>query len=213
MQRSDQCAPVEKKAIELQKKIRQLLLFPVVVVSVANLVVIALLILVIPKLKDIYPATSASFPIETQLLMAVSGFSAAYWFVVLPIVILGPLLCAWFFLKPFAAMMKKYAVAELAANSLPLVRSGRSIEEALLTSSTPEAKGSLTEEFSALAASENAEKTKGEACLEKIISHSATEFTLLAKRIESFVEPMVIIFLGALIGLIVLGVFHPMAQN
>lgn len=213
MQHSEQSAPVENKVMVLRQKIRRLLLFPVVVVSIANLTFIALLLLVIPRLRDIFPGTGFSSTIETQFIMAASGFCQTYWFVVLPIILLGPIFFAWLFLKPFAEMIKKYAIVEIAENSLALVRSGRPLEEALLVSATPVAKDSLPQALSESASPEFPEKTKTEACLEKIISHSEAEAIVLVKRIELFVEPLVIIFLGALIGLIILGVFHPMARN
>ncbi len=67
----------------LKKKVRAAAVYPALVVCVAIIIVAILMIVVIPKFKDIFSELGASLPLPTMLLLKFSGFCKGYWWLFL----------------------------------------------------------------------------------------------------------------------------------
>lgn len=75
-------AHFREKAAEIRAKVIGALIYPAVVAVVAVSVVSAVIVWVIPKFKDIFSSFDAELPTITQVLLDVSDFAVAYWYVV-----------------------------------------------------------------------------------------------------------------------------------
>lgn len=72
-----------KKKQELESRIRSAMIYPIIMLSVAALVVIYLLNDLVPKIVPILLRRGDELPLATQWLMGISEFSQAYWWAVL----------------------------------------------------------------------------------------------------------------------------------
>jgi type IV pilus assembly protein PilC len=79
-----------KENIEtLKGKIKKALFYPAVVIVVAILVSAILLIFVVPTFQNLFKSFGADLPAFTQLIIKVSDFLIAYWWLILGIIIGG----------------------------------------------------------------------------------------------------------------------------
>src|SRR6266700_3514959 len=87
-------ADFKEKAQTLKRKIIGAMVYPVVVVSVAVLILTFIMIYIIPKFEKIFKDFKMKLPQLTEMLMATSRWFATYWYI-LP---LFPL-CFWLLIK------------------------------------------------------------------------------------------------------------------
>ncbi len=73
---------MEKEQIR-RSQIMAALTYPMVLITVATLAVTFLLTFVIPKLSGVFKDMGAALPLPTVLLLALSGFIAHYWWLIL----------------------------------------------------------------------------------------------------------------------------------
>ena len=71
-----------EKQYEFQAKTKGALVYPVIVMVGMVIVSFIMMVFVIPKLTSMYADFGAELPLVTKILIAVSNFSANYWFVV-----------------------------------------------------------------------------------------------------------------------------------
>ncbi|MBF0502631.1 MAG: type II secretion system inner membrane protein GspF [Candidatus Riflebacteria bacterium] len=237
----------------LRSKVKGALTYPVVVFSIAGLVVIALVMFVLPQFKEIFMGMKVELPIATQILLGTSDFMVNWWFVVLPTLFGVPFLLMNFFTTKVGArlfdtqilkapgigmMMRKVAVAKFTRTLGTLIASGVPILQALEV--TAQTAGNIV-------IAEAVDKTRvsireGESIaeplkeskvfppmvvqmiavgeetgeLDKMLSKIAdfydTEVDNAVKGLTSIIEPIVIVFMGLIIGGIVLAVFMPMLK-
>jgi type IV pilus assembly protein PilC len=135
-----------EKQVELRRKIRSAMTYPVVVLVICTVIATAMLLLIVPQFKAIYTDLGGELPLPTQILISVSDILKKFFPIV---VILG---VAAFFLfrrwarspqgKPkwdafklrvpvFGALTRKAALARFSRTLAALTRSGVSILEAL----------------------------------------------------------------------------------
>lgn len=72
----------------LKRKVSGALTYPILMMIVATLVMSVLMIVVVPKITEIFADSQKALPWNTQLLVAVSGLIGGYWYIVLPIILL-----------------------------------------------------------------------------------------------------------------------------
>ena len=71
-----------EKSSQFRAKTKGALIYPVIVLIAMLVVAAIMMIFVIPKMTALYKDFDAELPLMTQLLMGVSGFFAAYWWLI-----------------------------------------------------------------------------------------------------------------------------------
>ncbi|MFQ5591657.1 MAG: type II secretion system F family protein [Phycisphaerae bacterium] len=91
------CAEYLTKRLELQKKIKSALTYPLILVFAAIMVTAFLMTYVLPKFLVIYAGKQAALPSPTVMLIAVTDWLVAYWAFALTGTLLGAVVLIWFF--------------------------------------------------------------------------------------------------------------------
>jgi type IV pilus assembly protein PilC len=69
--------------VELRRKIKSAMTYPVVVVALVMLILSAMLLFVVPQFESIYAQLGGELPLPTRLLLSVSNAVRSYWYVFL----------------------------------------------------------------------------------------------------------------------------------
>jgi len=132
--------------LALRRKIKSAVTYPIVVLVLAVLAVIAMLIFVVPTFVGMFEDMGGELPVPTQILLAMSNFVQAFWWLI-PIVLIG----AWqafsrsrrnasvryrldqlkLQLPVFGPLFQKVALSRFARNLSSLLRAGVPILQAL----------------------------------------------------------------------------------
>jgi type IV pilus assembly protein PilC len=75
-----------EKEVELRRKVKSAMTYPVVVVLLVMLILSAMLLFVVPQFKSIYAQLGGKLPLPTQLLLSVSNALRTYWYVFLVLI-------------------------------------------------------------------------------------------------------------------------------
>jgi len=135
-----------EKQVELRRKVKSAMTYPVVVSCLVLLLVTAMLVFVIPMFQSIYKQLGGTLPPPTQILIDVSNVVRKLWYVVFG----GEIAAAWGFRKwinseegrkrwdaiklkmpVFGGLARKTALARFGRTLSALVRSGVPILESL----------------------------------------------------------------------------------
>jgi type IV pilus assembly protein PilC len=76
-----------EKEVELRRKIKSAMTYPVVVVALVMLILSAMLLFVVPQFESIYAQLGGKLPLPTRLLLSVSNALRSYWYVFLVLII------------------------------------------------------------------------------------------------------------------------------
>lgn len=76
----ERLALYQEKTLEVQRKIRGALVYPIAVLAVAFIVVTIIMIFVIPAFKEVFSSFGADLPAPTLLVMALSDAFVRYWY-------------------------------------------------------------------------------------------------------------------------------------
>ena len=79
---------------ELISQTRRLLILPALTLVVVLAVLVALLIVLVPQIASLFKSMGLALPMQTKVLIAVSGFLTQYWYVVfgLPVLVIATLI-------------------------------------------------------------------------------------------------------------------------
>ncbi len=77
----DRLATYKEKILAIKGKIKSALFYPVAVMVVAAVVIAVIMIFVIPVFKDLFKSFGADLPAPTQIVLVMSDFFVAHWFV------------------------------------------------------------------------------------------------------------------------------------
>jgi type IV pilus assembly protein PilC len=141
-----------EKAVELKRKIKSAMTYPVAVLCLVLVIVTAMLIFVVPTFETLYADLGGTLPLPTRLLLAVSAFATKF----APFIIVAEVLAAIAFRKwiqsekgrgawdrfklrvpIFGKLVHKTAITRFSRTFAVLLRSGVPILEALeITSET-----------------------------------------------------------------------------
>ena len=69
--------------VELRRKIKSAMTYPIVVVALVVLIMAAMLLFVVPQFKTIYAQLGGSLPLPTRVLLAVSDLFKQYWWLMI----------------------------------------------------------------------------------------------------------------------------------
>jgi type IV pilus assembly protein PilC len=236
---------------ELKSKVKGALTYPVVILAIAGLVVLALIMFVLPQFKSIFESMNVELPLITTMLLATSDTLVAFWYIIIPSVFAVPWAIFEFFrtekgsriydvnilrMPAFGNMMRKMAVARFTRTLGTMISSGVPILQALeVTAATSgncvikeavdSTRNSIREGESIADPLRNSnvfppmvvqmisvgeETGELDKMLMKIADFYEVEVDNAVKGLTSIIEPLVIVFMGVVIGGIVLAVFMPM---
>ena len=242
-----------EKAEDLKQKVKGALTYPVVVLSIAFLVVLALVMFVLPQFKSIFESMNVELPAVTMMLLSLSDIMQEWWMVIIPGLLLIPISMVQFFkssqgqrvfdtnilrIPGIGLMMRKVAVARFTRTLGTMIASGVPILQALevtaATSGNIVIKEAVDKTRASIREGESiAEPLKAsgvfppmvvqmiavgeetgelDKMLMKIAQFYDSEVDNAVKGLTSIIEPVVIVFMGLIIGGIVLAVFMPMLK-
>jgi len=78
----DRLAAYMEKTEAIKSKVKSALMYPTAVIVVAFVVVVVIMIFVIPAFKEVFASFGADLPAPTLLVIAISEFFVAYWWIV-----------------------------------------------------------------------------------------------------------------------------------
>ncbi len=78
----DRLATYKEKIVAIKKKIKGALFYPVSIIVVALVITAVIMIFVIPTFKDLFKGFGADLPAPTQIVMNMSDFFVAYWYII-----------------------------------------------------------------------------------------------------------------------------------
>ncbi len=240
-----------EKSEELKGKVKGAMAYPVVVMSIAFLVVLALVMFVLPQFKSIFQSMNVELPAMTLLLLRISDIMQEYWMLIIPGLLIIPVSIVQFFktkqgkrvfdtnilrLPVIGMLMRKVAVARFTRTLGTMVSSGVPILQALEVTAATAGNVVIKEAVDRTRASIREGESIAEPLrasgvfppmvvqmisvgeetgeldkmLLKIADFYDTEVDAAVKGLTSIIEPLVIVFMGLVIGGIVVSVFMPM---
>ncbi|HOX88101.1 MAG TPA: type II secretion system F family protein [Burkholderiaceae bacterium] len=113
----DRLATYQEKTIALKGKIKKALFYPVMIIFVAILVTAIIMIFVIPSFKSVFTSFGADLPTPTLVVIAMSDFFVAYWYILLGIVGGG----GYFLFQAWRRSPKVQATVDRALLKLPVI--------------------------------------------------------------------------------------------
>ena len=78
----DRIATYKEKILAIKGKIKSALMYPAIVIVVAFIITAGLMIFVIPVFAELFEGSGAELPALTQLVMRISDFFVAYWWLI-----------------------------------------------------------------------------------------------------------------------------------
>ena len=78
----DRLATYKEKTLAIKGKIKSALFYPASIVAVAFIVTAIILIKVVPAFKDVFKSFGADLPAPTLLVISLSDFFVAYWYII-----------------------------------------------------------------------------------------------------------------------------------
>ena len=247
----DRLAVYMEKTEAIKSKIKSALMYPASVVVVAFVVVAVIMIFVIPAFKEVFSSFGAELPAPTLIVMAISEFFVAYWWLIFGCVGGG----IYFFLQAwkrsekmqkvmdrlllkmpvFGTLIEKSVIARwtrtlstMFAAGVPLVEAldsvGGASGNSLYADATEKIQQEVSTGTSLTAAMTNAnlfptmvlqmcaigeESGSVDHMLGKAADFYEAEVDEIVAGLSSLMEPIIIVFLGTLIGGIVVSMYLP----
>jgi type IV pilus assembly protein PilC len=78
----DRLAVYKEKTLAIKGKIKSALFYPISILVVAFVVTAVIMIWVVPAFKDVFKSFGADLPAPTLMVMAISDFFVAYWYLI-----------------------------------------------------------------------------------------------------------------------------------
>ena len=82
----DRLASYKEKILAIKSKIKSALFYPIAIVAVAFIITAVIMIFVIPAFKEVFTNFGADLPAPTLLVMAISDWFVANWYVIFPVI-------------------------------------------------------------------------------------------------------------------------------
>jgi type IV pilus assembly protein PilC len=113
----DRLATYQEKTIALKGKIKKALFYPTAIILVAILVTAIIMIFVIPSFKSVFSSFGADLPAPTLVVIAMSDFFVAYWYIVFGLLFGG----IYFILQAWRRSPKVQMVVDKALLKMPVL--------------------------------------------------------------------------------------------
>ena len=78
----ERLATYKEKMIAIKSKIKSALFYPIAIIVVAFIITAIIMIFVIPAFKQVFTSFGADLPAPTLIVMAISDFFVAYWYII-----------------------------------------------------------------------------------------------------------------------------------
>jgi type IV pilus assembly protein PilC len=251
----DRLARFEEKSLQLRGKVKAAMVYPVIVMTVAVLILAGLLVFVVPKFQQIFAdlLKGAPLPVLTQMVLAVSEFVRAHFLIALGAAVAGMLVFRWFRrtvggarmvdgallrMPVFGDLVLKSLVARFSRTLGTLLSSGVPILQAITVTRDTTGNARLAEALDAVhdavkqgesvaAPLQAAEVFPGMVTslidvgehtgqlpemLNKVADIYDEEVDTAVAGLSSMIEPMLIVFLAAVVGTIVIALFLPIVR-
>ena len=98
----DRLATYKEKILGIKKKIKGALFYPVSIIVVALVITAVIMIFVIPTFKDLFKGFGADLPAPTQIVMNMSDWFVANWYILFPALIAAVWVTLWFYKRSVA---------------------------------------------------------------------------------------------------------------
>lgn len=85
----DRLASYKEKILAIKSKIKSALFYPIAIIVVAFVITAVIMIFVIPAFKEVFTNFGADLPAPTLMVMAISDWFVANWYIIFPAVIGG----------------------------------------------------------------------------------------------------------------------------
>jgi type IV pilus assembly protein PilC len=82
----DRLANYKEKILAIKSKIKAALFYPIAIIAVAFIITAVIMIFVIPAFKEVFTNFGADLPAPTLLVMAISDWFVAYWYIIFPVI-------------------------------------------------------------------------------------------------------------------------------
>lgn len=69
--------------VELRQRVKSAMTYPIVVLGMVSMILIAMLVFIVPQFKGIYAQLGGQLPLPTRILLAVSNAFRGYWYIFL----------------------------------------------------------------------------------------------------------------------------------
>ena len=249
----DQIGLQLQKQYDVKRKVISALTYPLVVAIVAIGVVAFLMVNVVPTFASIFGQLGGELPLITRIVVAVSDFIAAFWWLLLAIAILGVVVFTWMLKRDrerfvidglllkmpiFGTIVMKSQIALLTRSLAVLLQaavpiltaieiterivSNRVIRKGLTEAREMMAQGVPLHEplmrnanFPALMTQMIAvgeESGDLDSMLNEVAEFYETEVETTTDRLKSIIEPLLIVVLASVVGVIVISIVVPMFQ-
>ncbi|MDA5560293.1 type II secretion system F family protein [Exiguobacterium sp. MMG028] len=249
----DQIGLQLQKQYDVKRKVISALTYPLVVSIVAIGVVAFLMVNVVPTFASIFGQLGGELPLITRIVVAVSDFIAAFWWLLLAIAILGVLVFTWMLKRDrerfvidrlllkmpiFGTIVTKSQIALLTRSLAVLLQaavpiltaieiterivSNRVIRKGLTEAREMMAQGIPLHEplmrnsnFPPLMTQMIAvgeESGDLDSMLNEVAEFYETEVETTTDRLKSIIEPLLIVVLASVVGVIVISIVVPMFQ-
>ena len=248
----DRLATYKEKMLAIKGKIKSAMFYPTAVVIVASIITAIIMIFVIPEFKSVFKSFGADLPAPTLVVIAMSDFFVAYWFITFG-AIFGSgwaFFYAWkrseamqialdrFFLRlpVFGPLIRKAVIARwtrtlstMFAAGVPLVESLESVGGAagnyVYKVGTRQIQSEVSTGTSLTTAMQNTdlfpnmviqmvaigeESGALDSMLGKVADFFEGEVDDAVAALSSLMEPMIMVFLGVLIGGMVIAMYLPL---
>lgn len=240
-----------EKIVKLKAAVKSALIYPISVLTIATVIVGALLKFVVPIFANMFSSMGVTLPLPTQIVIGLSNFVGRFWWVFFALAIMlfvglrqlrkdpkGRYALDKFLLNTpvLGPVLRKIAVARFTRTLGTLITSGVPILEGLAITARTSGNAVLEEALMKVRKSVEEGRTivdplrecgvfpsmvtqmigVGEATgamdtmLQKIADFYEDEVDVATKNLLTLMEPMMIVFLGVVVGGIVISLYLPM---
>jgi type IV pilus assembly protein PilC len=112
----DRLAIYQEKTLELKRKIKSALMYPVAVMVVAFVVLTVIMIFVIPAFKEVFSGFGADLPGPTLVVIGISEFFVSYWYIIFGLLFGG----GYFFFQSWKRSEKMQKVMDRLLLRIPI---------------------------------------------------------------------------------------------
>jgi type IV pilus assembly protein PilC len=214
---------IEKNA-RLKAQVKSAMIYPIAVLSIAGLVVYVILWKVIPVFGSLFVSLGAELPLPTRIVVAMSKFVGRFWWLIVGVVVFGvyairryyatdhgKLVIDRLLLKApiLGPVLRKIAVARFCRTLGTLLSAGVPVLEAL--DITARTSGNAVIELAILEVRKQVEETGAmDTMLAKIAEFYEEEVDIAVAGMMKLIEPVMILFLGIVVGGVVISMYLPM---
>jgi type IV pilus assembly protein PilC len=82
----DRLATYQEKTLAIKSKIKSALFYPIAIIAVAFIITAVIMIFVIPAFKEVFTNFGADLPAPTLVVMGISDWFVAYWYIIFPVI-------------------------------------------------------------------------------------------------------------------------------